>query len=204
MFGGSIGIIFALIGALLWVKVYSVPKLIRIMNGMIKSLSKGKVPEKPEVNERDALIQSIINEGLAAINLSKSIEEIPKLTIEFHVPETESLLLELSEITGLGEEDIAAFRVDLVRMKPSERPGFLNEVIKQEKARRAQELAEKKPEKADATRKVTPEELQEVGERLAKLGLPEDQIEEVLESAKEMTRAELDAVLEQMDKSLEE
>ncbi len=204
MFGGSIGIIFALIGALLWVKVYSVPKLIRIMNGMIKSLSKAKIPEKPEVSERDALMQSMINEGLAAINLSKPIEEIPMLSIDFHVPETESLLLELSEITGLGEDDIAAFRTDLARMKPSERPGFLNEVIKQEKARRAQEIAEKKPEKADATRKVTTEELQEVGERLAKLGLPEDQIEEVLESAKEMTRAELDAVLEQMDKSLEE
>ncbi len=204
VFGGSFAIIIALIGALLWVKVYSVPKLIRIMNGMIKSVSKAKVPEKPEVPERNRLLQGMINENLAPMKISKPLAEIPSETIELMIPETEALLMELAEITNLGEEDIQAFRVDLARMKPSERPGFLNEVIKQEKARRAEEIAKKTPGKADAARKVTPEELQEVGERLQKLGLPEDQIEEVLESAKDMTRAELDAVLEQMDKSMEE
>ena len=204
VFGGSFAIIIALIGALLWVKVYSVPKLIRIMNSMIKSVSKAKVPEKPEVPERNRLLQGIINENLAPMKISKSLAEIPSETIELMIPETEALLMELAEITNLGEDDIASFRVDLARMKPSERPGFLNEVIKQEKARRAEELAKKSPEKAEVTRKVTPEELQEVGERLQKLGLPEDQIEEVLESARDMTRAELDAVLEQMDKSMEE
>ncbi|MCK5239792.1 MAG: hypothetical protein KAR33_09610, partial [Candidatus Thorarchaeota archaeon] len=204
MFGGSIGVIFALIGALLWVKIFSVPKLIRVMNGMIKSVSKGKVPESPDCSGRDQLLHDIINEGLEPVNIYKPIDEIPEYTIDFQVPEMESLLAELAIITGLEEADVAAFRADLSRMKPSERPGFLNEVIKQEKARRADELAEKQPEAVDATRVVTVEELQEVGERLLKMGLPQEHVKEILESAKEMTRAELDTVLEQIDKSMEQ
>ncbi|MFW9849332.1 MAG: hypothetical protein ACFFF4_09330, partial [Candidatus Thorarchaeota archaeon] len=201
-YGGSFGVIIALIGALLWVKIFSVPKLIRIMNGMIKSLSKGKIPENPECSERDQLLHDMINEELEPVNIYKPIEEIPRFTVEFHIPEIESLLAELAEITGLEETDVAAFRTDLARMKPSERPGFLNEVIKQERARRAEEIAEKKPEKDDATRLVTPEELEEVGERLLQMGLSQEQVDEVLEGAKDMTRAELETVLDQLDDSL--
>ncbi|MFW9908350.1 MAG: hypothetical protein ACFFEF_07225, partial [Candidatus Thorarchaeota archaeon] len=204
MIGGSAGIIFALIGALLWVKIFSIPKIIRILNKMIKSVSKGKVPEKPECAGRNDLLHDMVNEALAPVGIYKPLDEMPTETIDFKVPETESLLMELASITGLAESDIAAFRTDLTRMKPSERPGFLNEVIKQEKARRAQELAEKQAVDEDATRTVTPEELREVGERLLKMGLPPEQVEEVLESAKDMTRAELETVLEQLDKSLNE
>ncbi|MHA1908435.1 MAG: hypothetical protein ACW98Y_14135, partial [Candidatus Thorarchaeota archaeon] len=202
MFGGSFGIIAALIGALLWVKIFSVPKLIRVMNGMIKKLSKGKVPEDPECLARNQLLHDIINEGLEPVNIYKPIDEIPEYTVDFKVPEIESLLAELAMITGLEEADVAAFRADLSRMKPSERPGFLNEVIKQERARRAEELAEKKPEADDATRIVTPEELEEVGARLLEMGLTQEQVDDVLESASEMTRAELQTVLDQLDDSM--
>jgi hypothetical protein len=202
MFGGSLGIIVALIGTLLWVKIFSVPKLVRIMNKMIKSVSKGKVPENPECAGRNHLIHDMINEEIAPVNIYKPIDEIPEFTIEFKVPEIEGLLAELAMITGLEEADVAAFRADLSRMKPSERPGFLNEVIKQERARRAEELAEKEPEADDGTRIVTPEELEEVGERLLEMGLTQEQVDEVLESATEMTRAELQTVLDQLDDSM--
>ncbi|MDF1540414.1 MAG: hypothetical protein P1Q69_16080, partial [Candidatus Thorarchaeota archaeon] len=201
-YGGFGGIILILLGTLLWMKVFSVPKLIRIMNGMIKKVSKGVVPENPECSQRNQILHDIINEGLEPVGIYKPIDEIPLYSVDFHVPETETLLAELAVITGLEESDVAAFRADLARMKPSERPGFLNEVIKQEKARRAEELAEKTPEKVDATRIVTPEELEEVGERLLKMGLSQEQVDDVLESAKEMTRAELETVLEQLDDSM--
>jgi hypothetical protein len=197
-FGGSLGLIFALLAALLWARVYSIPKILRKLNKMIKAISKGKVPDAPEVGARNELVRDMINEGLEEIRLSKPLDEIPLESIDLHVPEVEDLLIELAEITGLNEEDITVFRSDLARMKPSERPGFIQEVIVQEKARRAEDIAKKKKKKK-ARKKATKGELEEVRIKLKKLGIDGDELELIMENAKDLTKAEIDALLEDMN-----
>lgn len=196
--GGSIGVIFLLLGALLYVRVFSVPKIVRILNRMIKKLAKGAIPEAPEMMMRDKLLHIIINENLDPIGIQKPLEEIPAFTIEIELPELDNLLEELASITGLEEEDINVLRTDLARMRASERPGFLLEVIKQERARRAQDISEEK-EEVKAAERVTEEELEDIRKKLEKLGIAPDEIDVIIENARELTRAEIDALLDSFD-----
>ena len=197
-YGGGLGVILLLIGALLYVKIFSIPKVIRRLNGMIKAMSKGKIPEAPEAPGRDEIIQEIINTGLADVNIFKPIDEIPSETIELVIPETKALLSELAEITGLTEDDVSAFNADLMRMKPSDRSGFLMEVIRQEKARRSEDIAEKEKEKKVSRKTVTKAELDEVRAKFEAMGFNEEQLELLIENAKNLTKAEIDTLLKDM------
>ncbi|UCE09504.1 MAG: hypothetical protein JSW61_11110, partial [Candidatus Thorarchaeota archaeon] len=197
-------VIVGLGGALLWVRVFSVPKVIRIINSMVKKLRKGRVPEPAPVSGRNELILDIVNEGLAQVGLSKPLEEMPAETIIAEAPEVEHLLAELAEITGLEEEDVQALRVDLSRMRASERPGFLMEVIKQERSRRAEAIAEKKKKKkVEKKDVVTEEDLEEIRQRLLKLGIAKEEVEILVEQAKSLSKAEIEALLDEMTSGLE-
>ncbi|MCK4484908.1 MAG: hypothetical protein KAU89_08780, partial [Candidatus Thorarchaeota archaeon] len=166
-------------------------------------MSKGKIPEAPEAPGRDEIIQEIINAGLVAVNISKPIDEIPTETVTVVIPETEALLSELAEITGLTEDDVSAFNADLMRMKPSERAGFLMEVIRQEKARRSEDIAEKKKKKKVSRKAVTKAELEEVRAKFEAMGFSEEQLELLVENAKNLTKAEIDILLSDMGGSVE-
>ncbi|MBE0527528.1 MAG: hypothetical protein IH631_11345 [Candidatus Thorarchaeota archaeon] len=124
-----------------YVKIWSIPILIRALDRMIRTLRKHRIPSSPKVSTRQALAMAIVNEDLKSVKLVKPLEDIAPEPIITSVPEVNELLEELASITGLGEEEIEAFRADLSRMKASERPGFLKEVIDQERARRADVLA---------------------------------------------------------------
>ena len=63
-------------------------------------------------------------------------------TVEVEALDVERLLDELQSVIGLTEEDVAVLQHDLDSMRPSERAGFIGEVLRQERARRARELAE--------------------------------------------------------------
>ena len=82
--------------------------------------------------------------------------------------------------------------------RASERPGFLKEVIDQEKARRADVLA-KPSEAAPALEEVPleqrPEELEDLRQKLIKKGMAVDEIDVILEEAKSLSKADLDALL---------
>ncbi len=179
-----------------YAKYFSVPKLIRVMNSMIAALKRGKIPKPYAARSRAEILQEIANEYLAAIGLSKPIEDITGETIQVDVPEVNKLLDRLAEITGLGPEEIEAFRADLARMKPSERTGFLMEVIAQEEARRAEALAEAEaPAPIEEAPEMLPEQLDELRLRLEKKGLGEDEIEIIIEQAKSLSKADLEALL---------
>ncbi|MFW9842312.1 MAG: hypothetical protein ACFFES_15550, partial [Candidatus Thorarchaeota archaeon] len=124
--------------------------------------------------------------------------EIWEYPIETTIPEVNELLEELAMITGLGEVEIEAFKADLARMRASERPGFLKEVIEQERARRADVLA-KPPEGEPAPDKVPlaqrPEELEDLRQKLLKKGMASDEIDVIIEEAKSLSKADLDALL---------
>ncbi len=195
--GGSALILIALL-IVAYVRVWSVPRQIRAMNRMIRALRKGRIPKPPSVPSRLSITMGIVNEGTTSVKLSKAANEIVEYPIEAIVPEVNELLEELASITGLGEAEIDAFRADLARMKASERPGFLKEVIDQEKARRADVLA-KPPEAEPAPEEMPleqrPEELDDLRQKLIKKGMAIDEIDVILEEAKSLSKADLDALL---------
>ncbi|MHA2115189.1 MAG: hypothetical protein ACXABN_04880 [Candidatus Thorarchaeota archaeon] len=195
-FGSGLIIIALLIVG--YVRIWSVPKQIRELNRMIRALSKGRVPKAASAPGRQALAVEIVNEDIDAVKLKKEEDEIAEYPIETTVPEVNELLEELASITGLGEVEIEAFKADLARMRASERPGFLKEVIDQEKARRADVLA-KPPEGELAPEDVPlvqrPEELEDLRQQLLKKGMAADEIDVIIEEAKSLSKADLDALL---------
>ncbi|TXT57303.1 MAG: hypothetical protein BAJATHORv1_10001 [Candidatus Thorarchaeota archaeon] len=202
-YGFGIGMFILLIGAVYYFRVYSVPKMVRWLNKMIKSVGKGKIPEAAPVRGRDEVLQEIVNTELAVMGVSKPIDEIPAHTIDLKIPELDALLEELAEITGLSDEDVEVFRQDLFTMKPSERPGFVMEVIKQERARRAKDLEEKEkgvPEEDQV--EATPEDLEDMRTRLKSLGLADDDIDVMVEQAKGLSKAEMEAIISEIEKQL--
>ena len=105
-------------------------KQIRELNRMIRALAKGRVPKPASAPARLAIAMMIVNEEANALKLKKREDEIVEYPIETVVPEVNELLEELAAITGLGAVEIEAFKADLARMRASERPGFLKEVMR--------------------------------------------------------------------------
>jgi len=202
MFGAGIAILFISLFVIVYVKVLSVPKEIRVINRLIKSLSKGKIPKAPLAPSRGKILLHIVNEFLAPYSITKTDEDIEPETIKIEIPELDDLLRELAELTDLGPEEIEAFKQDLYKMRPSERVGFVKEVIKQEQARRAEEIAKRKaesavevPKEAEKEDKLSPEELDEMRRRLMEMGMDIDEIELVVEQARELSRADAEELL---------
>ncbi len=197
MVGGTALIFIALL-IVAYVRVWSVPKQIRTLNRMIRALGKGRIPKPPRAPSRQSIAMGIVNEEAKPMNLSKEPDEIVEYPIETTVPEVNELLEELAGITGLGVVEIEAFRADLARMKASERPGFLKEVIDQEKARRADVLAKPpvgEPVLEDVPLEQRPEELEDLRRKLIKKGMMVDEIDVIIEEAKSLSKADLDALL---------
>ncbi|MBN2230118.1 MAG: hypothetical protein JW779_11070 [Candidatus Thorarchaeota archaeon] len=199
--GGGFGILIVALLLIGYVKVWSIPWLIRQMNRMIRVLSKGRVPGPPKVKSRQDIAMVIVNEEIASLHLQKPREDIAPEPIVTTVPEVNELLEELASITGLGEAEIEAFRADLSRMKASERPGFLKEVINQERARRADVLA--KPVKETKTPEQVPlselpGELEDLKQKLLKKGMASDEIDIIINEAKSLSKADLDALLDSL------
>jgi len=200
MAGGFL-FIFLAIGIVAYVKHFSIPKMIRILNKMIAALASGKVPRPAKVPTREETVLTIVNEELSPSGLAKTGEDIPGPSIEAVVPEVEDLLEHLAAITGLDESSLEAFRQDLARMRASERPGFIREVIEQEEARRADALAEevdRKPEEAKEILEEKPEELEELRTKLRRKGMSDDEIEIIIDQAKGLSKADLEALLDSL------
>lgn len=199
--GGSSGFILIALLLVAYVRVWSVPAQIRALNRMIRALAKGRVPKPPKAPSRRDMTMEIVNEEAASLKLYKDASEVVEYPIETTVPEVNDLLEELAAITGLGAVEIEAFRADLARMKASERPGFLKEVIDQEKARRADVLA-KPPEAEPAPEELPleqrPEELDDLRQKLIKKGMAVDEIDVIIEEAKSLSKADLDALLDSL------
>ncbi len=198
---GFVGIFILVIIGALWVKVFSIPKPVRRINKLVKALEKGKIPALIPAPSRHEILLSMINSLLAPLDISKSPEDVIEYPISIKVPELSALLDELASITGLSEEDIEEFKEDLYKMRASERIGFVKEVIEQERARRAKALAEgkitempKAPE--EKPEHLTEEEIEELRKKLKEKGVSDSEIELIIEQAKELSRADLDALLD--------
>jgi len=199
--GGGMSLILVALLIAGYVRVWSVPIVFRRLNRMIRILSKGRVPKAPTAATRQEMIMAIVNEDLETLKLSKDAEEISAYSIVTTVPEVDDLLEELASITGLGEAEIQAFRADLSRMKASERPGFIMEVIEQERARRADVLAtplETDLDEEEAPLEQKPEDLEDLRSKLLKKGMALEEVEVIVEEAKNLSKADLDALLDSL------
>ncbi|MBY8998041.1 MAG: hypothetical protein KGD60_09925 [Candidatus Thorarchaeota archaeon] len=131
----SFGIIL-LLGA--YVKVWSVPKRIRQINGQLKTLRKGKVP-KPikDVKTRQQLAAELFNDTYEKLKITRTAAQMPEDAIPIEVPEMGELLMQLAILTNLSSEELDDFQADIAKMKISEQAAFVKEVIMQEAIRAA-------------------------------------------------------------------
>jgi len=188
--------------AALYIKVLSVPKMLRKIRSMEATVRKGGVPTPAAVRDRRAIIRDMMNEDLESVRILKTLEDVAPSTVDVSMLDVEALLQELAELVGLTEKDVDILRADLEKMRPSERAGFVQEVIRQERARRAREIAEaKEAEKPpeELKRKLTEEELAHLKEKLMAAGIEESEADLMVEQARNLTKAEIDALLDQLE-----
>ncbi|RDE14903.1 MAG: hypothetical protein C4K49_06815 [Candidatus Thorarchaeota archaeon] len=201
---GALALILAAVFGAFYVRVLSVPKMLRWIRSMISKLSKGRIPKPAPVKNRRQMLLDLVNTELAPVHIIKTVDDISISTVDVAALDVEKLLTELATVVGLTEKDIDTLRQDLEKMRPSERAGFIGEVLKQERARRARELveAEKAAEPGKAVerlaRKLTEEELTDLRERLIKMGIQESEADLMVEQARSLTKAEVDALLDQI------
>ena len=196
----AFGVVALAMLAAAYIKVWKVPKTVRIINGLLRSLRKGKVPSPVKTPNRRETLMLMMNEDLEVLGIQKTLDDVALSTVDVSALDTEQLLQELAEIVGLTEKDLDTLRKDLDQMAPSDRAGFIQEVIKQERARRAKELAEAKAakgEEAEAEERLTEEELEDLRMRLQRAGIPESEIETIIEQARNLSRAEIKTLLDQ-------
>ncbi|MFW9807170.1 MAG: hypothetical protein ACFFFK_10620, partial [Candidatus Thorarchaeota archaeon] len=131
-FGAPIGLVL-LIGAVLWNRLFSVPKRLREIRGMVKTISKGKIPSSPDnVPSRQEIVTDLFNDIAGAIGITKMASSMPSESIPTDVPEIEELLIQLSILSDLTPEELEDFKLDVSKMKLSEQVNFVKEVINQE------------------------------------------------------------------------
>jgi hypothetical protein len=201
---GSLAVILLAAFGALYVKVLSVPKMLRRIRSMVGKLSKGGIPSPAPVRDRRQMLLDTMNDELEPVGITKTNEDIGLSTVDITILDVDKLLTELAQVVGLSESDIGTLRQDLEKMRPSERAGFIGEVLKQERARRARELVEAEkaamPGKAveHLQRKLTEDELKQLRERLIEMGIEETEADVMIEQARNLTKAEIDALLDQI------
>jgi len=121
---------------ILWVKVFSVPKRLRQINGQIKALRKGRMP-KPvdEAKSRQQLVTDLFNDTFVELSLTRTVDQMPAESVAIAIPEMGELLVQLSLLTHLNQQELDDFKADISKMKMSEQAAFVKEVITQEALR---------------------------------------------------------------------
>lgn len=171
---------------------------------MIAALGRGRIPKPADVPVRREMLLLMMNEDLKRVGIQKSLDDIALSTVDVTVMDVEELLEDLARVVGLTPADIDTLRQDLDKMRPSERAGFINEVLRQERSRRARELAEAERVVEEGVpagveeEHLSEEELLHLKERLLKMGIEETEADLMIEQARNLSRAEIDALLSEI------
>jgi hypothetical protein len=137
IYGLPIGVV-CLIGAILWSRLFSLPKRLRELRGMVRAISRGRIPKVPDgVQTRREILTELFNEIAEPIGLVRLAESMPDYSLTTEVPEMEELLIQLSILAELMPEELEDFRADVSKMKVSEQVAFIKEVIGQEAIKRS-------------------------------------------------------------------
>ena len=133
------GSAFALIliaSAIVWVRVLRVPSQVRKMGRLIKQLKKGRMPKPVTgVKTRQQILTELFNEISKPAGVSRKPGAIPAESVEVKVPQIEELIVELSILTKMSQEELDMFRTEISKMKLSDQTTFAKEVISQEAIR---------------------------------------------------------------------
>ncbi|TFG11721.1 hypothetical protein EU537_11545 [Candidatus Thorarchaeota archaeon] len=201
-FNGTLILLVLAALAALYFRVLSIPKLLRKLRSMVSTLEKGRIPERADVNDRRTMLLKTMNENLEPLGIRKVIDDVAPSTLDVSILDVEELLDELAVVVGLTADDLSVLRDDLEKMAPSERAGFIGEVLRQEKSRRAKEIAETAREEElveeMGPEKLTEEELDDIRNKLMKMGIEEDEVELMVEQARGLTKPEIQALLDQL------
>ncbi|MHA2602607.1 MAG: hypothetical protein AM324_010800, partial [Candidatus Thorarchaeota archaeon SMTZ1-83] len=169
------GLPVALIAILIligYVRIWSVPKRLRQINGQIKTIRKGKIPDAiKDVKSRQELVADLFNDTFEELNIKRAAYQMPEESVEIEVPEMGELLMQLAILTNLSPEELDEFKADIAKMRVSEQATFVKEVIDQEAVRAARREG-----------KTVEQVLEEVGtrarRRLSDLEEPKERIPE--------------------------
>ena len=117
---------------------------------------------------RQALVADLFNDTFSKLEIKRTSEEMPELSIPIKVPEIRELLIQLSILTHLNQEELDEFNADISKMKMSEQAAFVKEVIMQEAIRAAR-----------AQGKTVEEIIEEVSRQALKMISSPDEEEEI-------------------------
>ncbi|MFW9963940.1 MAG: DUF2341 domain-containing protein [Candidatus Sifarchaeia archaeon] len=132
LFGIPVGLIL-IGGAILWTRLFSVPKRLREIRRMVRTISKGKIPVPPDnVPSRQELVADLFNDIAGSFGIKKTAASMPSESITTDVPEIDQLLIQLSILSKLTPDELEDFKLDVSKMKLSEQVTFVKEVINQE------------------------------------------------------------------------
>ncbi|MCK5151527.1 MAG: hypothetical protein KAQ65_06795, partial [Candidatus Thorarchaeota archaeon] len=121
-----------------YVRVWSVPKKLRQINGQIKTIRKGKIPKPLSgIKMRQQLVADLFNDTYSEVEITRTASQMPEETIPIDIPEMGELLVQLAILTNLSSEELDEFKADIAKMKMSEQAAFIREVIEQEAIRAA-------------------------------------------------------------------
>ncbi|MHA1926059.1 MAG: hypothetical protein ACW974_09100 [Candidatus Thorarchaeota archaeon] len=122
-----------IVGAILWSRVFKLPKILKKMNQMMKALKRGVIPSTPEnIRSRQEIVAELFNETCAPVGVTKQPEAMPVYAIAIDVPEIEELLIQLTILTEMTPEELEDFRSEVSKMTLSEQVAFTKEVITQQ------------------------------------------------------------------------
>ncbi|MFW9965505.1 MAG: hypothetical protein ACFFCX_18180, partial [Candidatus Sifarchaeia archaeon] len=79
-YGAIIFMLLTLFGAV-YVRILSVPKLLRKLRSMVSQLDKGRIPTPAVVNSRRLMLLASINEDLEPLGIQKSEDDVAKSTL---------------------------------------------------------------------------------------------------------------------------
>ncbi|MFW9974496.1 MAG: hypothetical protein ACFFDQ_04490 [Candidatus Thorarchaeota archaeon] len=131
-YGGAL-IIILILGSLVWVRILRVPKLVRIISGQIRQVQRGKIPKPAKgVQKRNAIAAEIFNELYEPIGLKRKASQMPIEPIIIEVPEIDELIIDLSILTSMTQQEVNDFKSEISKMKMSQQTTFVREVIHQE------------------------------------------------------------------------
>jgi len=134
-YGGAFIIVIILV-TVVWIRILRVPKIIRLISSQIRAIRRGKIPKPAKgVQSRRALVTSIFNDIYTPIGINRKAADIPSEPIIVEVPEVEELVIDLSILTGMTQEELDDFKFEISKMKMSQQTSFVREVIAQELTR---------------------------------------------------------------------
>jgi hypothetical protein len=137
LFGVPI-IAIVIVGAILWSRVFNIPKMLKNLNKMIKALKRGSIPKIPDgIRNRQEIVAALFNETCSGFGVTKQPEAMPIFSVGIDVPEIEELLVQLTILTDMTPGELEDFREEVSKMKLSEQVAFTKEVITQQAIKEA-------------------------------------------------------------------